>query len=303
MYKPKNENIINGLEYFFRNYSDDITKEEAYIVNKNTNTMEELEQSYIINQALSNINNENIFEIMNLIPNSMILDNEDSDILSKIYEAFLSTTEIPTALPVFAFFAFVSSFCVKNNITFQIPLDKTVRTLDTWVTVLAPSGSAKTLSVSRIKSLIPTDVNGEKVVENNFKKANGAAKFAEELSELPVTIDGKNQFGFWIQDEFAQTLKQIENPTSPMADVKEYLLEINDHKPIERKTKAGVVSTKPLVITTLFINTFESYVNNISKESMTDGLVRRFNYVYTEKDKNRDFTNYAFYSFEELEKN
>ena len=41
----------------------------------------------------------------------------------------------------------------------------------------------------------------------------------------------------------------------------------------------GVVAL--ILLTLFFINTFESYVNNISNESMTDGLMRRFNLVYT----------------------
>ncbi|MFW8265204.1 hypothetical protein, partial [Klebsiella pneumoniae] len=49
-----------------------------------------------------------------------------------------------------------------------------------------------------------------------------------------------------------------------------------------------------------FINTFESYANNISNESMTDGLMRRFNLIYTEKDSERDFTDYSLYNLKKI---
>ena len=73
-------------------------------------------------------------------------------------------------------FQFLSAFCVKNNITYSIPLSDDVNPLDTWITVLAPSGSAKTFSTSQIKKMIPSDLAGEKLIEQNFTRPNGAAK-------------------------------------------------------------------------------------------------------------------------------
>ena len=65
-------------------------------------------------------------------------------------------------------------------------------------------------------------------------------------------------------------------------------------------TEKETIETKNIVLTLLFINTFESYANNISNESMTDGLMRRFNLIYTEKDSERDFTDYSLYNLKKI---
>jgi hypothetical protein len=73
-------------------------------------------------------------------------------------------------------------------------------------------------------------------------------------------------------------------------------LKAYDNKKLTRKSKKETIETKNLILVLFFINTFDSYVNNISSESMTDGLMRRFNLVYTEKDKSRDFTDFPIYN-------
>ncbi len=255
------------------------------------------EKAYIYNKALEVINEENIFEIMSLIPKPFLTNNteKEADILSVIYNKFLENTEIPCALPVFSFFSFLSAYCVKNNITYSIPLSDDKKPLDTWITVLAPSGSAKTFSNAQINKIIPKDLEGKKIIEPNFTRPNGAAKFIQDLAELPETKDGQAQYGYWVEDEAAQMFKQIEKIGSPLSEIKEYLLKSYDHSVLTRKTKNDTVETKNIILTLFFINTFESYVNNISNESMTDGLMRRFNLVYSEKD-GRDFTDYSIYN-------
>uniref|UniRef100_UPI001F042453 hypothetical protein n=1 Tax=Klebsiella aerogenes TaxID=548 RepID=UPI001F042453 len=208
-------------------------------------------KAYIYNKALEVINEENIFEIMSLIPKPFLTKKteKEADILSVIYNKFLENTEIPCALPVFSFFSFLSAFCVKNNITYSIPLSDDVNPLDTWITVLAPSGSAKTFSTSQIKKMIPSDLAGEKLIEQNFTRPNGAAKFIQELSELPLTKDGSSQYGYWIEDEAAQMFKKIEKIGSPLSEIKEYLLKAYDHDILTRKTKNETVETKNIILT------------------------------------------------------
>ncbi|WP_181960612.1 hypothetical protein, partial [Klebsiella pneumoniae] len=87
---------------------------------------------------------------------------------------------------------------------------------------------------------------------------------------------------------------------SPLSEIKEYLLKAYDHEKLTRKSKKESIETKNIILTLLFINTFESYANNISNESMTDGLMRRFNLIYTEKDKARDFADYSLYNLKKL---
>lgn len=264
--------------------------------------IKEQELIYLNNKALEIVNEEDLFEIMALIPKPFIADEKEPDIdaLSLIYNKFLENTEIPLSLPIFSFLSFLSAFCVKNNITYTMPLSIDKSPLDTWITILAPSGSAKTFSNSQIKSVIPKDLSGKKLIEQNFVKPNGPAKFIEELTNLPETNDGAAQWGFWIEDEVSQMFKQIEQIGSPLSEIKEYLLKAYDHEKLTRKSKKETLETKNIILTLLFINTFESYVNNISNESMTDGLMRRFNLIYTEKDKTRNFTDYPMYDIKKI---
>lgn len=264
--------------------------------------LKEQELTYLNNKALDLVNEEDLFEIMALIPQPFIVDEKDPklDALSLIYNKFLENTEIPLTLPIFSFLSFLSAYCVKSNITYTLPLSDDRSPLDTWITILAPSGSAKTFSNSQIKKVIPKDLNGEKLIEQNFIKPNGPAKFIEELSSLPETKDGRSQWGFWIEDEVSQMFKQVEQIGSPLSEIKEYLLKAYDHEKLTRKSKKETFETKNIILTLLFINTFESYVNNISNESMTDGLMRRFNLIYTEKDKKRNFTDFALYDIKKI---
>jgi len=268
-----------------------------------TKQLKDQELTYLNNKALNIINEENLFEIMSLIPEPFLTkDNiNKTDVLSLIYNNFIENTEIPLSLPIFSFLSYVSAFCIKNNITHTIPLSDKEMSLDTWVTILAPSGSSKTFSHDKITDIIPENLEGQKLIQPNFAKPNGAAKFIEDLAALPE-VGEKHQWGFWVQDEVAQMFKQVENVGSPLSEIKEYLLLAYDHKKLTRKTRKDEIETKKLIMTLFFINTFESYVNNISNESMTDGLMRRFNLVYTEKDE-RDFTDYSIYNLNKLKEN
>ena len=264
--------------------------------------MKEQELTYLNNKALDIVNEEDLFEVMSLIPQPFITNEniKKADILSVIYNNFIEETEIPLTLPIFSFFSFLSAYCVKNNITYSMPLSEKKSHVNTWVTVLAPSGSAKTYSLGKIEDLIPIKPDGEKVVEQNFVKPSGPAKFIEEFSNLPDSRDGKSQYGFWIEDEVAQMFKQVEREGTPLSEIKEYFLKAYDNKKLTRKSKKESIETKNIILTLLFINTFESYANNISNESMTDGLMRRFNLIYTEKDKARDFADYSLYNLKKI---
>lgn len=259
------------------------------------------DSNYIFNLAINNKSEDDFLDVLNIIPNPLITesDKEKSDVLSVIFYNFFKNTEIPIALPVFSFLSFLSAFCVKNNITCRIPKTISDTYLDTWVTVLAPSGSAKTMSNSLISKVIPKNINDEKVIENNFLKPSGPAKFIEDLAGLPETIDGDHQWGFWTEDEVAQMFKRIENVGHPMSELREFLLKIHNHDKLVRRTKLEEVETKKLLMTLYFINTFESFADTISIESVTDGLIRRLNIIIANKDE-RSHTTYALYDFDKI---
>lgn len=77
------------------------------------------ELTYLNNKALDIVNEEDLFEVMALIPQPFLTKHsiKNADVLSVLYNNFLENTEIPLTLPIFSFLSFVSAFCVKNNIT------------------------------------------------------------------------------------------------------------------------------------------------------------------------------------------
>jgi hypothetical protein len=117
--------------------------------------------------------------------------------LSVIYNNFIEETEIPLTLPIFSFFSFLSAYCVKNNITYSMPLSEKKSHVNTWVTVLAPSGSAKTYSLGKIEDLIPIKPDGEKLVEQNFVKPSGQQNLLKsfQIFQTPETENLNMAFG------------------------------------------------------------------------------------------------------------
>ena len=66
------------------------------------------ELTYLNNKALDIVNEEDLFEIMSLIPQPFITNEniKNADILSVIYNNFIEETEIPLTLPIFFFLVF-----------------------------------------------------------------------------------------------------------------------------------------------------------------------------------------------------
>lgn len=52
--------------------------------------------------------------------------------------------------------------------------------------------------------------------------------------------------GYWFQDEASQMFRLVEQIGHPMAEIKEFLLKMKDHKEITRITKDEVIKPTPL---------------------------------------------------------
>lgn len=232
-------------------------------------------------------------EVLNLI-DSPFLDYKDNDALSMIYHKFWKYTDVPMALPIFAFLSFISAHCVFSKATLQIPFDRK-KPLNTWVMALAPSGANKTMSFSLINDVIPS-FNGEKVVKPNFTKPDGPKAMVQQLS------DNEDGLFFWFEDEASQFFKQVEQIGSPLSAVKEYLLKIKDGGKIDRLNSKEHISADGTVMTQFFINTIDSMALSFSDESMKDGLARRYQFVISHKetDPDRHFTKYGLYRLEQI---
>jgi len=241
-------------------------------------------------QYITNKDNNSDYEIEKIIPK---LFGKEKDIVSAIYSTFIKETNIPVTLPIFTTFSFISAFLLKNNITYSIDgyMDGCLN--DLWIVNLAPSGSSKTYSLSRIINSIP-EIDESKIIEPNFSHCSGAMAFCQELKE-------KNN-GFYFADECAQVLKQIESINSPMHEVKKYLLLTYDHSKIQRKNKKENIEIEKPALTLYWINTIQSFIDSVSTDSLSDGFSQRFLYVYTEKDMNRHFKEFPLYSNISVEK-
>ncbi|MGK8204499.1 hypothetical protein ACRS8P_17850 [Burkholderia cenocepacia] len=262
-------------------------------------TQKELNQlvDNLATTLIYNGSTNSIGELMSLIDCSM-MDSKSNDLLSTLFWKFYKNTNIPPALPIFTFLSYVSAWCVKNEARIQIPLMKKPSELDTWVMLLAPSGSSKTMSASVIKDLIPNDVEGNKVVEPNFTKPNGPAAFIKDLKELD---NGDSVRVFYQQDEAAQLISQMEIEGSPLSELREYFLKAKDHEKLSRNNVKEKVITSPVVMVQLFINTIDSMAKYISDTSLKDGLVRRYQIALTENDPDLDFTNISLIDFSKIQ--
>jgi hypothetical protein len=237
---------------------------------------------------------ESIADILSIIENPFI-NRASSDIPSLIFHRFYKNTDVPAALPLFSFFAVVSAWCVQNKATYRVPLaGDRVYELDTWIMALAPSGTAKTLSMGEIVDLIPINPEtNQPVVAPNFDRPNGPAAMVQQLQNLP---GGR---GFWVQDEASQLFKLVEQPGHPMAEIKEFLLKMKDHKSITRITKDDEIKTDPIVMTQFFINTIDSMAKAISEESLRDGTMRRYQFALANRDE-RKFGDFALYDLDKI---
>lgn len=241
--------------------------------------------------------------VLNLLPDPLIDDKSKStnDILSHLAYVFFENTEIPLDLPIFTFLAYLSAGCVRNNLNYQIPKSPKIAHLNTWVCVLAPTGAAKTLSKTAIASMIPDHPTEEgKFIDANFTSCSTSPKFINACASLPYVESDEYQYGLWIEEEAAQFQKLVNKGSSTNgAEIKGFILKMHNYEPLSRKTMTTETITAPIVMTMLHINTFDSYVSSLGRESVNDGSLRRMSLVNTPRD-GRSFTDYPLFDFDSL---
>jgi hypothetical protein len=203
--------------------------------------------------------------------------------LWKILGAFERETDIPLEVPFFCVIHLVSGWLLSKGVRLCGQIGEIGPEL--WTIVLADSGSGKTLAHKVLAKAAP--------VQSSFPECNSGAAFIDSF------IDHNNTL--WFQDEFAQTLKEIENKNSPMADIRKYLLRAYDNEKIERKTKKGTVTIESPRLGVLGLNTPESFLNALGLESLMDGFAQRFALVEAPADKDRPMRKFACYNIPVLE--
>jgi hypothetical protein len=263
-------------------------KKEKDMIDKQEKMIENFMSSIIFSNEPDVITN-----ILTIIDNPFINRN-GIDATSLLFHRFYKHTDLPIALPTFGFFSIISAFSVFNKCSYNIPFDPTSHELGTWVMALAPSGSGKTMAMTQLLNLLPKNsITGEPVVKPNFIKPDGPKAMVQQLADLP------DNRGFWFQDEASQMFKQIEQPNSPMSEIRGMLLAIKDHKAVSRVNSKENIVAEGTVMTQFFINTIDSMARSISEESLHDGLLRRYQVAYAEND-DRKHTDFALYKLEGL---
>lgn len=207
--------------------------------------------------------------------------------LWEILEAFKAKTDLPLDLAYHSFMFYLSTYCMELGV--EIEVDGQTVQPALWTVVLAPSGSGKSYSLSRLKKTSP--------VQATVTGFASAAKLIEMLSEneqagRPNAIQ---------VDEWGQVLRLIENPNSPLAEAKQYLLLAYDGDLLERKTKQGTITVNRSFCSFLGLNVDETFIKILSPDSLLDGFAQRFAYVLAEKDPERKFYKYARYNNKSIE--
>ena len=208
--------------------------------------------------------------------------------LHDVTKAFKKYSDLPLELPVHNFLFYLSSWLLSEGVSVKIPMagggGQTV-TPEIWTIVLAPSGAGKTYSSDRIKAHAPIQPTIEGV-------KSGPAFF-----DMMLKNEQQGQVNAMFVDEAAQMIKEMETPGSPLASVKEYLLNSYGGTPLVHTSVKGgerVVSNSTMAF--YGCNVIETFFDALKKESFLDGFCQRFAFVIAPLDIERHFTEFPAYN-------
>jgi Protein of unknown function (DUF3987) len=200
-------------------------------------------------------------------------------LLDRVAQLFERTTDFALELPTFVVLHALAAYLLDKGIEARVAGSR-VRP-DLWSVLLAGSGGGKTMTVSVVESVMPLRL---------FPETASAAKFMEALAE--------NNRAAWFQDEWAQTLKRIETQTY-CEELREYLLRLHDGKPLARRTIKGSVEIADPALVILGTTVHETFLDNVSAESMLDGFSQRFGFIIGDADPARTPDMFPIYRVEE----
>jgi uncharacterized protein DUF3987 len=198
-------------------------------------------------------------------------------LLYRVVQLFSEHTDFPLELPFFQTVHFLSGYLLSRDVSIKFA-GKEIRP-DCWTVLLAESGSGKTETKKFLEMITAPDVRV-------MPESTSALRFIQDLYE--------NNRSLLIMDEFAQTLKRMETQ-SYAQELREYFLKLYDGQEISRRTGKAEIVVKDPALTILGMNVPESFLKNVSAESMLDGFAQRFSYVIARRDPSRDPRNFPIY--------
>lgn len=210
--------------------------------------------------------------------------------LHDITKAFRKYTDLPLELPVHSFLFYLSSWLLNNNVKVRVPSIQAegggqIVSPEIWTICLAPSGAGKTYSSDRIRKHAP--------ISPTIEGIKSGAAFFDVLQKNEQNGDVNAMF----VDEVGQMIKQIETVGSPLATLKEYLLNAYGGTQITYTTKGkGDQKVSRTNLSFYGCNVTETFFDALSKESFLDGFCQRYAFVIAESDEDRHFTEFPAYN-------
>ena len=201
-------------------------------------------------------------------------------VLEKVVNHFRRTTDIPFHIPFYQTLHFISAMLLSRGV--RIEFAGQVIKPDFWSVILAPSSSGKTFSQGFVAKLF------EDVRIPMMPQTKSAAAFVESLAE--------NNDGLWIRDEFGQFMKELENASGPQAPMKEILLNLYGNDPISWNTKKSRLTIEDPALSIVGMTVPETFLDQISTESIVDGFGQCFAYIRVTEDPNRKMEDFTIYT-------
>lgn len=228
-------------------------------------------KSYLVAMHQAKRKADQIWKGENAVPPGSLVD--------KVIQEFKLKTNIALEIPFTICMHYISTLLSKHGVT--IKTHNQTLTPEFWSIILASSGAGKTFSEKIIKKAFGNEV------PQLQSGAVSSARWFEDVSKNPQSL--------WIKDEFLQFLLQIEKISSPLSEMKGYLLQAYDGDEIRRTTKKEDIVIENPRLSFLALNATEPFARELSEDSLVDGFSQRFAYVLAKTDPNRPWQNYPMW--------
>ncbi|QYG02230.1 DUF3987 domain-containing protein [Massilia sp. NP310] len=208
--------------------------------------------------------------------------------LFDVLQSFKRHTDLPLDLSMHSLFFYLSTWLLQSKTVIECA-GQTI-TPELWTIILAASGCGKTYSLDRLKKFAP--------VQANIMGIKSEAAFFDAMK----TNEEMGRANAMLVDEVGQMIQQIEQIGSPLATLKESLLNAYGGSPITRATvKTGERTINDSTMTFLGLNVDETMMNILTPTSFLDGFCQRFTFVLAKRDPERHFKHFPRYDNAQIE--
>lgn len=229
-----------------------------------------------------------------------ILAVPPGSLMETILADFRRNTDIPLELPFFSIFAVLAGYLLHSGVSVIVGDEKVdgyddfveeIHVLpDIWLLLIAPSGSSKTLTFSKIRESADAD---ERLKDTHFQ-LDGIQSDAAFFD-----IIEKHNCKLGVRDEFNEFYKQLKSGKS-LEKCRDTLLKIYSHDKLQRDThKDGTREINSPAICLLGMTIKDSFCETIATQAddLINGLLQRFLPVIATLDPQRKMIDFPIYRF------